>query len=574
MVLNSLIEDFKSLVKENNSITELNTIINEKTGIVNFFKNSNDINNFLELSEFNNMITWKQKDLGDFQTPINLTDKVCQCILDIGCNPTILIEPTCGIGNFIISALKIFPSLKNIYCIELQEKYEWLFKLNLLKNINSLNPNIKIEFFRDNIFSHQFSPQLLLTLHKSPNSFLILGNPPWITNTELSILNSNNIPIKYNIKGLKGLDAITGKGNFDIAEYILIHLIKLFSEYEGTIAMLCKTSVIKNIVKEVNNLNLCLSNIKMLKIDTKKEFKINAEGALFFANIGQYKRQSCTVSSLYQPNISYSKFGWSNNKFVSNIQIYNQFSYLDEKSQYIWRQGVKHDAAKIMVLRKISNGLYINGLNETVKIEDDCLYPLIKSSDIKNPIINSIDKKIIITQFTLNEDTKILALKYPNLWNYLNNHIKYFNKRKSVIYRNRPQFSIFGVGDYTFLPYKIAISGFYKIPNFALVPPYNNEPVIFDDTCYYLSFNNFKTAIITWILLNTNEVKNFLSSIVFLDSKRPYTKEKLMRINLHKLIDVIPIDKIINFYNKNLRKYLEYNLNKQDFLNYREKIII
>jgi len=38
-------------------------------------------------------------------------------------------------------------------------------------------------------------------------------NPPWVTNSQLSALNSNNLPAKSNFKQAKGIDAITGKQN-------------------------------------------------------------------------------------------------------------------------------------------------------------------------------------------------------------------------------------------------------------------------------------------------------------------------------------------------------------------------
>ncbi|MFX1296346.1 MAG: hypothetical protein ACFFD2_16025, partial [Promethearchaeota archaeon] len=454
---------------------------------------------------------------------------------------------------------------------EIQEAYEWYFKLNLLRKSFEQKINVDIEFHKDNIFTHRFSNQFLQLLKDSSELILILGNPPWVTNTELSVLNSDNIPFKSNIKGHKGIDAITGRGNFDIAEYIIIQMVKLFSKYKGKIVMLCKTSVIRNIVKYMDKLNLNLSNIKSLQIDAKKEFKINADAALFMADISYDKQNFCTVSSLYQPNHLHNTFGWVNDKFVSDIDIYRKYKFLDGKSEFIWRQGVKHDAIKIMVLKENAKGLYVNGLNEVVKIEEDYLYPFVKSSDLKKKIIKTSDKKIIITQRSLKEDTNKVALHYPKLWNYLTDHSEYFEKRKSIIYKNRSKFAIFGIGAYAFKLYKVAISGFYKIPTFSLIFPINNKPVMLDDTCYYLSFNRFKDAFFTWLLLNTNDIKNFLISIVFLASKRPYTKEKLMRIKFSNLLETLAFEEIFNFYKKTLRKFLSFDFNKEEFLDYKYK---
>ena len=68
-----------------------------------------------------------------------------------------------------------------------------------------------------------------------------------------------------------------------------------------------------------------------------------------------------------------------------------------------------------------------------------------------------------------------------------------------------------------------------------------------DDTCYFLSFENLKDAQICTVLLNSNPVQNFLKSIVFTDSKRPYTKDILKRIDFKNICNEINYDKFIQF---------------------------
>ena len=310
-----------------------------------------------------------------------------------------------------------------------------------------------------------------------------------------------------------------------------------------------------------------MANISSLLIDAKKEFDINAEAGLFVADIGRDGDQRCTISSLNQPNSPIRRFGWSEDKFVSDIGLYEKFKYLEGHSPFIWRQGVKHDAAKVMVLTR-HDGTMLNALKEEVNVEEDLIYPFLKSSDLKSKVIENTDRKVIITQTSLKEETDYIASKYPKLWNYLMSHAKYLDNRKSVIYKNRPRFSIFGIGEYAFKPYKVAISGFYKRPNFSLIVPINDKPVMLDDTCYYLNFDTLKSASITWILLNHASVKDFLSSIIFLDAKRPYTKEDLMRINLLKLAESLQFKTVLDLYQKELKRYLDYKITKTDFTTY------
>lgn len=111
---------------------------------------------------------------------------------------------------------------------------------------------------------------------------------------------------------------------------------------------------------------------------------------------------------------------------------------------------------------------------------------------------------------------------------------KFFDKRKSSIYKDKPDFSIFGIGDYSFAKYKIAISGLYKSTHFTLVSPEDSKTIMLDDTCYFIGFDKIKMAQIAHLLVNSDLVQKFLKSIIFSDSKRSINKDTLMRIDFEK----------------------------------------
>ena len=119
-----------------------------------------------------------------------------------------------------------------------------------------------------------------------------------------------------------------------------------------------------------------------------------------------------------------------------------------------------------------------------------------------------------------------------------------FDGRKSSIYKGAPPFSMFGVGDYSYAPYKVAVSGFYKKPLFTLL--YNVEKiqraVMLDDTVYFISFYDYDLAYACMLLLNTAKVQDFLYSISFQDAKRPYTKKVLQRLNLKKCMENVSLE--------------------------------
>ena len=224
--------------------------------------------------------------------------------------------------------------------------------------------------------------------------------------------------------------------------------------------------------------------------------------------------------------------GFINNTFFTDIFKYNV--EFDGESQYEWRQGIKHDASKVMELSINSENKFVNGFNEVIDIEDTLVYPLLKSSDIRKYSSDYFFKKyIIITQNKVGQSTSYIEKECPKLWQYLNTKKDVFNKRKSKIYKISPPFSIFGVGEYSFSKYKVVISGFYKDPVFKMVT--NKKEIMLDDTCYFLSFDNEEEAMMVAIILNSEIAKNFLLSIVNIDSKRPYTKKILSRINLRAI---------------------------------------
>jgi hypothetical protein len=548
-----------------NGLTTINKKLEEETGIVNFFHSFKDVQKFKSLNpEINNNIV---KDLGDFQTPIKLTDTICDLVNSTGFYPDIVIEPNSGEGRFVISAINNFASLKFVYCIDIQPDYEWKLKQNIAAHF--MKNHVPIEFHLDNIFTHKFSDGLLNLLKDESLNVLILGNPPWVTSSELSTLNSTNLPKKSNFKGLKGIEAITGKSNFDIAEYIILQLIQRFSNRKSKLAMLCKRIVARNIVRDMNKLELPLSNIKEYVIDSKKEFGISVESGLLMADIGLKNEHFSDVYSIYDKSLLVKKrYGWVGNKFVSNVEFYTRYSLLDGKSPFEWRTGVKHDATNVLVLKERTDKQLENGLNEVVTLEEDLMYPHLKGSQLRQKFVQNTKNRIIITQKRPLQDTTYLKSAYPELWRYLTNHLKDFDQRKSIIYKKGPLFSIFGIGDYSFKPYKVAISGFYKSPIFCLVPPINNKPVMVDDTSYFLSFEDKQMATITWVLLNMNDVSNFLSSVVFTDSKRPYAKEVLMRIDIQKLAKQVSFKELLDFYNCELG-FDELKISPNDYSSYK-----
>ena len=46
---------------------------------------------------------------GDFQTPVWFCQQVCRLLSEKAFKPASILEPTCGQGNFLLTALDFFP---------------------------------------------------------------------------------------------------------------------------------------------------------------------------------------------------------------------------------------------------------------------------------------------------------------------------------------------------------------------------------------------------------------------------------------------------------------------------------
>ncbi len=472
------------------------------------------------------------REFGDFQTPPPVVAAVLECLNSSGKAWSRVLEPTCGRGNFLVGLLKQTTPPQEIQAIELQD-----FHFQHARRIAQESSSTHITVRQADIFRLDLHRDLQWS-EKGP--LLVVGNPPWITNAELGALESDNLPRKRNMKGLRGIEARTGESNFDIAEYIWLKLIKELAPEQPVIALLCKTSVARNVLQFAFDAALPITNASIRKIDAKKWFGAAVEACLFYVEVGSGERcyQADVYQNLYATEPE-STIGIVGKQLVADTKTYKQLALIGGISPITWRQGLKHDAASVMELTYDKMGILHNKLGETVIVEPDYFYPLLKSSDLYHYGRSGPQKAVIVTQKRLGENTYLLKQAAPQLWNYLTAHSDLFEQRKSSIYDGQPPFAIFGIGDYSFAPYKVAISGLHKIPRFRAIGHMNGRPVMLDDTCYFIPCYTAQQAALLASLFNDPICLEFINSMIFLDSKRPITKKLLQRIDLRAVFNSV-----------------------------------
>jgi len=275
---------------------------------------------------------------GDFQTPLDLAKEICVHLVKKNVCFRSVLEPNCGVGSFLIAAADTFPHLEKIIGLDINTEHLNTAKQGLKDNKH----HNKVEFINQDFF-HKNWENLLESL---PEPILVIGNPPWVTNSELSVLGSDNRPHKSNFQDFKGLDAITGKSNFDISEWMLNKEMEWISGKQRTVAMLSKVSVARKVLLRAWNQRLCLAGAEIYHIDASKHFGVSVDACLLVVH-GTNKESEfqCKVYKSFKHSDPDIIIGHADKRLVADMEAFNKWKHLEGKSQFQWRSGIKHDCA-------------------------------------------------------------------------------------------------------------------------------------------------------------------------------------------------------------------------------------
>ena len=155
------------------------------------------------------MKTTAQTQFGDFQTPIDLACQVTQFLSAKGVSPSAVIEPTCGVGNFLLASLRTFGGGIPYHGFDINPDH-----IDTARDALAGQEGGRYELACENFYGKDW-PAFFRSLS---DGLLIVGNPPWVTNAALGAMRSNDLPEKRNFQGHRGFAAKTGRANFDISE--------------------------------------------------------------------------------------------------------------------------------------------------------------------------------------------------------------------------------------------------------------------------------------------------------------------------------------------------------------------
>jgi hypothetical protein len=471
-------------------------------------------------------------EFGDFQTPLTLARDVCSLLAESGFSPASILEPTCGRGAFLQAALEVFRGATHFLGVDRHAGYVEEAKVGT----RGLAHDKHIQILQGDFFDTDW-PGLIARL---PKPVLILGNPPWVTNATLGVLGSANLPAKENQANLRGIEALTGKSNFDISEWMLRKNIQWLADTPGMLAVLCKTAVARKVLSFAWSQDLPIESAEMRHIDAQRHFGASVDACLLLVRFRPGARsQDCGDYTSLRAPAPQAIIGLRDGALIADVRLYDQWHGRLGHGLSGWRSGIKHDCSDVFELVQCDSA-YENGLGECVDVEPDVLFPLLKSSDVAR---NRPPRKwLVVPQRTMSASPEQLQRLAPKAWQYLLGNAERLAKRGSSIYRNRPRFSIFGVGEYSFSPWKVAVSGLYKKLEFITVAPFRGRPVVLDDTCYFFPCQSERECLALYELVRSKPAREFWSAFIFWDSKRPITAEVLNLLDFAALARAASID--------------------------------
>jgi len=446
----------------------------------------------------------RRVERGDWQTPIALARGVCAALprADFAA----VLEPTCGRGAFLAAARERWPGAA-LVGRELDPDH--------LRAAAASVP--EADLAEADFFTTDWAAELAAL----PSPALVLGNPPWVTRAVLGALGSTNSPAREGGRQ-RGLDALTGKSNFDVSEWMIERLLAALGGH--TLAMLCKRSVARRIVTSHPE-----RGGEVRAIDAARWFDASVDAVLLVvrpdAAPGRWPIHGSLASTAPA-----RRWGLVDGALTRDVDAYLRTRDLEGAGGPTWRSGIKHDCARVMELTRDADGLH-SRVERGLDLEPAVVFPWLKGSDVANGRLRP-RRAVVLPQRRLGDDTTALARTAPKAWAYLTRHRAALDGRKSRVYRDRPPFSVFGVGDYAFAPYKIAIAGLYPRLAFRLVGPHDDRPVLLDDTCYFLPFEARAEAEAVLRRLDAPRARAFFEARWFPDAKRPIHKGLLAALDL------------------------------------------
>lgn len=518
---------------------------------------------------FENLFNEKEKaENGIVFTPDFIADYIVENTIEYFDENTKIIDPSCGCGIFLISAIKYIKEKKhisintiiknNLYGIDLQSNN--IDRVKVLLSLYAITNNEDLEEYDFNL---KCCDSLFCDWKKifDVESFnYIIGNPPYINNHDLKD--------EY-IEKLKKTFETTQKGIFNIFYAFIEKSSRILSD-TGKIGYIVPNNFLH--IKSAEKLRQFLKNNELL--NTIIDFKDNTVfspaltyNSIIFLNknntsfrYAQIKKTKNILTILNDIKFKKKNInqlddnGWilSDDNIIKNIKIIESYNKIDS---YI-KTGIATLRDKLFILDGFDEQkqLYFKILNNTkYYIEKEITKPFIKISKYKAS--NNIGRIIFPYKIQNNKaviyDEKTLEKKFPLCFNYFNvNKCQIEKKDKGKILK---PWYIYGRSQgLNLFDEKLIFSTFNSVPEFMDCP--TNEALLSNGYCI-TNFPYSKQLLLK--ILNSNIMKYYIENTSYNISGdyKCFQKKYIKNFSIPEITDEIN-NKIISLEGEELDRYL------------------
>lgn len=197
------------------------------------------------------------------------------------------------------------------------------------------------------------------------------------------------------------------------------------------------------------------------------------------------------------------------------------------------RHGVKDDAEAVFDIDR----------DHLDDLEHDRVYPYLKSRHIVKYGLFGHDLRLVPVDKAGEGDESALLEQCPATYEYLDGHREQLADRGSSWLDGGPFYNVFGVGEYTWAPYKLVWCRLGFKPHFAVVstvedPTLGEKLVVPGDHCMFVGFDEERAAHALCALLNSSVYQRTLRELAG-DGKASLSKSVVSELELPP-VEAIP----------------------------------
>lgn len=502
-------------------------------------------------------------DLGEYFTPYWLAQRTLEMAEFCGDNDKVVFDPGCGSGSFLLAAAQMKLAhrgnaavealhllLSTILGCDLNPLSVLAARLNFLSllatHFDLPLPDVELPILHiDTVFQTPLgntAPNALQKLLPHGCDYL-MGNPPWINwnclpSTYREKLEKELLPY-YTLFDFHGQQARLGHSNDDYLSTFALVTMHRYLRQHGMCSFVIKQPLLTNVAGktfrhfEIRGVDGAtpLRVIKVADLRRLNPFGIRNEAAIIVLQKGAPTEYPIIYENWSRENgdieITSHQARPANLADVSSPWIvlsneWAQTQFMEGHNPYPIRHGLKHDAAGILIMRHIErrNGhLSVQSeINtEAHHLEPEWIYPFLQPRHLHAWGLEG-HAYFILPQHKAGENN-IAELRehFPLTYAYLKSFEQNFQARRSKVFAQTPFYGLFGLGEYTFAPYKVCWIGLGFQPKFVVTgkiddPALGQKIIVPDGTIYFISCGEREEAHYVCALLNSILVRTFLSA--------------------------------------------------------------